>query len=178
MGKKQTVQEKEKRQWGKSLTAPRATWAKLILMGVNKNMDMGGSGVIVRKSMKAFVAARKVSYGIRDPFILEAIAAREGLLFVKELGLQKVILEGDAKLLVDMFNRKIKTQTMITVILEDMRLFFSSFEEVLMQFVKCTANGAVDCVARHAFGGNGVCTWEFTLPNWLLSFPRREGCPL
>ncbi|KAI8555870.1 hypothetical protein RHMOL_Rhmol05G0207500 [Rhododendron molle] len=100
--------------------------------------------------------ARKVSYGIRDPLILEAIAAREGLLFAKELGLQKVIVEGDAKLVVDMFNRKIKTQTMITVILEDMRQFFSSFEEVLMQFVKCTANGAADCVARHAFGGNGV----------------------
>lgn len=93
-------------------------------MGVNKNMDMGGSGVIMRKSMKSFVAARKVSYGIRDPLILEAIAAREGLLFAKELGLQKVILEGDAKLVVDMFNRKIKTQTMITVILEDMRHFF------------------------------------------------------
>lgn len=87
-------------------------------------MDMGGSGVIMRKSMKSFVAARKVSYGIRDPLILEAIAAREGLLFAKELGLQKVILEGDAKLVVDMFNRKIKTQTMITVILEDMRHFF------------------------------------------------------
>lgn len=65
---------------GKSLTASRATWVKLILMGVNKDMDMGGSGVIVRKSMESFVA---VSYA-------------------KELGLQKVILVGDSKLVIDM----------------------------------------------------------------------------
>lgn len=72
---------------------------------------------------------------------------------------------------------RIKTQTVIAVILEDMRHLFSSFEEVLMQFVKFAANGAAHCVARPAFGGNGVCTWEFALPNWLLSFLRREGCP-
>lgn len=87
--KSRQSKRREKQHWGKSLTAPRATWAKLILMGENKNMDMGGSGVIMRKSMKSFVAARKVSYGIRDPLILEAIAAREGLLFAKELGLKR-----------------------------------------------------------------------------------------
>lgn len=58
---------------------------------------MGGRGVVIRDDKGSFVAAlAKNTAGISSPLVAEAMAAREAALFVHNLQVEKMIMEGDA----------------------------------------------------------------------------------
>ena len=63
-----------------------------------------GLGVVIRDSRGHFVAARtRKVLGEADAMRVEAMAIREGLSLAKDLEIRAVILEGDAKIILENF---------------------------------------------------------------------------
>ncbi|KAL8477087.1 hypothetical protein ACS0TY_029410 [Phlomoides rotata] len=66
-----------------------------------------GIGMVLRDDRGEFIAAKTVVYhSILDVDIGEAMGFMEALSWVKDLGLQNVVIEGDAKIVVDAINLK------------------------------------------------------------------------
>ena len=65
---------------------------------------MLGLGVVIHDSRGRFIAARvRKIMGVADAMKVEALAIREGLNLVMDLGIRALILEGDAKTILENF---------------------------------------------------------------------------
>lgn len=83
-------------------------------MGVKLNFDggldihnrMSGLGIVIREDNGRFRAARALHLGfVMSPLFLEAMAARECLVFAKEIGLQRIHIEGDSLQMVKLIDQ-------------------------------------------------------------------------
>jgi ribonuclease HI len=76
-------------------------------VGVDRGNDRFSLGIVIRDSDGRFVAARATSRnGCVDPTSGEAMASFQAAKLCQELGLQNVILKGDAKVVVKGVNSK------------------------------------------------------------------------
>ena len=67
---------------------------------------MLGLGVVIHDSRGRFIAVRvRKIMGVADAMKVEALAIREGLNLVMDLGIRALILEGDAKTILENFER-------------------------------------------------------------------------
>lgn len=67
--------------------------------GLDHRQKVGGLGIVIRDCNGSFRAARAIHIrNFMEPLGIEAMAARESLVFALELGLQRFVLEGDCYL--------------------------------------------------------------------------------
>ncbi|XVE93297.1 hypothetical protein REPUB_Repub01dG0178800 [Reevesia pubescens] len=103
----QYLEDFKKAQQGdvKKLANARGTWKKPKHGFMKVNFDgavnaadgVGGSGVIIRDEEGEVLTAGSFAHlGLQDPLICEATAALDAITFAANLGLQKIIVEGDA----------------------------------------------------------------------------------
>lgn len=94
----------EQTKWEKPLRG----WVKVNFDGgLDKINKTSGLGIVIRNADGSFRAARAVHIGnLMNPMVLEGMAARESLVFAKELGLQKVQLEGDSQRVIQMIQKE------------------------------------------------------------------------
>ena len=101
---------------------------------------------------------------------LEALACCKAVEFVAELGLKKVIFEGDSAMIISALNQDNATLSSFGVVIEDIRsqvLFFQSFA---FNYVGRSCNCVADSLAKKAKGFRGALVW--------LDFPPEDIVPL
>lgn len=130
-----------------------------------------GAGIVVRDSNGSFVAARSLNLGVvGSPLCAEALAWRAAFDFAGLLGLGSLVMEGDSQLLVRCIRGEIACPTEVEVVVEDIRRYRNMVRECEVVFVRRSANGVADALAKDGLRGPGVRTWESRPPDWLL-FP-------
>jgi hypothetical protein len=91
-------------------------------------MGQLGIGVVVRDDKGLVIAAAsKVRQGLFEPIMGEAIASYEATSICKEMGIPKVWLEGDAKIIVDALNSNECILSRYGHLVEDTRSILQSF---------------------------------------------------
>ncbi|KAH7850286.1 hypothetical protein Vadar_030442 [Vaccinium darrowii] len=133
----------------------------------------GGLGIVIWDFNGRFRAARDVHLGnIMEPMIIEALAARESLLFAQELGLQRMILEGDYQQVAKLIQRKEDWYSNIGVLISDINRLRQSVSELEVSLVTRSDNSVAHCVAKNVVGGSGSRKWEFDPPAAVISPSR------
>lgn len=122
---------------------------------------MGGMGVIVRDDKGTFVAAlAKKAAGISSPIVVEAIAAREAALFVLNVHAVKMILEGDALLVLSALqNTGESCNSPHGHLFIDTRKLMQGIQHWSFKHTRREANKVVHRLARFSLSIDDCITW-------------------
>jgi hypothetical protein len=86
--------------------------------------------------------------------IAEALALRDGVIFVKLRGFTRVVMETDCKEVVDLWDSRAGSRAIIAPILQEVEGLVFSFSSFIIQHVIRMANTPVHLCAKHA------CTFD------------------
>ena len=130
-----------------------------------------GFGCVIRKDDGSFVAARAGSfYSQMDAKCAEAIAFREALSWIKECGWDRVLFEFDAQVLVMSVNCVLLDDlSSFGFLVQDCKLFLSSYEEAKCVFVHKSANNVAHVLATSAHSESGQGVWVYVPPPHIVS---------
>ena len=145
-----------------------ATWKALPLGFLKANWDAGldskrgrvGVGVIVRDHLGRVWASKCMVWeGFLDPTSAEAMGATMAALFYKELGMERIQLEGDAKLVIDAVNSRRQDDSSKGHLLADILLALSSVLQWEMIHVRREGNTVAHGLANYAMQENVNRVW-------------------
>jgi ribonuclease HI len=130
-----------------------------------------GMGMIARDGQGSVIAAAtKVLFLEADPVVAEFLATTHALIFCHELGLQHVIIEGDAQQVVNAINSDRPCNTSYGHLIEDIRVSLGSS---CFQYVRRTANLAAHALAVEARTRVTDKMW-FSIPPCISDIVRKE----
>ena len=133
-------------------------------------------GAVVRNSAGGVVAVRCMRKdGLTDPLVAEAWAGGQALKFGKELNLNNLILEGDAKVVVEAVLSNAMNESKIGVLVEDMKLLLQDFPRCNVCAVGRAANTATHVIARMAVNEYVKKTWLGTYPDCMHEIVLMES---
>jgi hypothetical protein len=129
--------------------APPQDWYKANWdAGVDRKNGKLGLRVVVWDSLGNFCAAKsKMWLGWLDPTLTEAWAALMAIDLCHELGVQRMILEGDAKILVDAVNSTKRDDSCRGQLVADIQLSLTNFPAWQMVYAPRQVNGIAHCLA-------------------------------
>ncbi|KAK2649623.1 hypothetical protein Ddye_017112 [Dipteronia dyeriana] len=136
---------------------------------IQADKQLVGVGLIVRQSNGlVLVASAQCFTACFSPLVAEAVAILRGLQCAVSCGFYPVVLDSDAKWVVDLINSGNETQAEIGAIVEDILVISKQFN-IPISFVPRAAN-----MAAHVLANNGLrsCTdqvWYEEVPHWLES---------
>jgi hypothetical protein len=78
--------------------------------------------------------------GITDPLIAEAMSLRDGVIFAKLRGFSRVVFEVDCLEVVNLWNSRAASRSVVAPILLDIEGLASNFISFVIQHVKRSAN--------------------------------------
>lgn len=134
-----------------------------------------GIGLIVRDHAGGVVAmACETKDHIQDPAVAEAIAARRGVELSGELGIRRLLLEGDALQIVQAISSDVGVWVPYGVIIEDTMQMLQRFQEHDVMHIQREANQAAHHLAKLALtlGVNRV--WREDFPESLHDIVTAE----
>lgn len=118
------------------------------------------------RSHIAFLGAwSKPLHGVTDPFIVELLALREGMIFAQLRGFSHVIMEVDCQDLVNLWKSRGNSRSVAAPILNELEEISASFVSFSVTHVSREVNVPVHQCARLA------CTSEWT-ESWLDVSPE------
>ncbi|VFQ78135.1 unnamed protein product [Cuscuta campestris] len=103
----------------------------------------------------------------QDPLLAEAIAVREALAWLKREACLEVQLFSDSWMVVNAINHVTVSRSYFGSIIEECRLFLSSFRSICISHVCRDLNGVAHVLARRAVAQLGV--WEYVPPDFIVS---------
>ncbi|KAI8525227.1 hypothetical protein RHMOL_Rhmol13G0213400 [Rhododendron molle] len=107
-----------------------------------------------------FIAARAIGKQfLTDPLVVEAMAARDSLLFAMEMGLESVTIEGDSQQLVQLVQRRKEGHPGVGVLVADIMHILAGFSSAEVSFVRRSGNGVAHSIAQKAVRGLVSSTW-------------------
>ena len=111
---------------------PEEGWLKCNFDGTwDEHGAVGGAGIVLRDAAGEFVAAAAIKVaGITSAMLAETTATREAALFVQQWRLQKVILEGDALLVIAAIQNDLDVNYgPLGNVLNDIRMLLQPFQQ-------------------------------------------------
>jgi ribonuclease HI len=162
---------------GKQIILPGHGWRPPELECIKINTDgainsaegIGGAGGVARSSCRLVGAWSKPLPGISDPLIAESMAVREGVLFAKIRGLSHVIVETDCLEVVNLWNTRHNSRSIVAPLLVEIGELATSFCFFDIQHVMRTSNIPAHLCARHASTLNVSECWLDETPSFLVS---------
>jgi ribonuclease HI len=136
--------------------------------GLALEARQGGAGGVARSSSTYLGAWSKPLLGITDPLIAEAMALREGVIFAKLRGFQRVVIETDCMEVVDLWNSRHGSRSAVTPILQDIGELALCFISFSIQHVSRTANHSAHLCAKLACTLTGTSSWIDCIPDFLV----------
>ena len=128
---------------------PEKGWLKLNTDGAaNGVLGLAGGGGVVRDENGNWVIGFSRRLGKASSFLAELWALRDGLLLCQQLNSPKIIVEMDAKSLVDAFNNPSYTNTVISPLFEDCRQLMLQLPHCRIKHIFREANGCADRLAN------------------------------
>ena len=128
---------------------PPEGWIKLNTDGCAAgSMGLAGCGGVVRDSHGEWISRFSRHIGITNSFVAELWRLRDGLLLCSNLNIPFLIVELDAKSIVEIFCNTGYVNDVISPILDDCRMLITKFQQV--QFKHCfrKSNQCADALAR------------------------------
>ncbi|KAK8527528.1 hypothetical protein V6N12_054735 [Hibiscus sabdariffa] len=115
----------------------------------NSRSGSATTGVIGRNNRGLIVAACSFSHrNVADVFAAEAYACKHAVLFAKDLGFPRVIIEGDSLTIIKKINSDSADRSSIYPIVRDIKFLTWSFTSIYFCFVRREANNATHALAR------------------------------
>ena len=112
------------------------------------NPGVAGYGGVVRDKSGNWVAGFARRIGITSSFKTELWRLWNGLTLCSNLNISALIVELDAKVIVDIFHNANYEKNIVSPILDDCRQLFSKFGRVQIKHIYCQANRCADTLAR------------------------------
>ena len=124
-------------------------WRKLNVDGASMgNLGQAGGGGLLRDESENWIGGFARRIGIANSFTAELWTLRDGLLLCQQLNVQAVIIELDAKTIVDAFNHQAKSNTVVSSIMEDCRHLVTQIPQTSIRHVFRETNRSVDQLAN------------------------------
>nr|XP_023927486.1 uncharacterized protein LOC112038880 [Quercus suber] len=145
---------------------PTAPCVKVNFDGAVFSQDgLAGIGVIIRNEQGLVMAA--LSQQIPSPTsveMVEVLAARQAVLFAKELGFDKVELEGDSESVTKAILGDYMDRSYIGHVLQDIKFLFSSFSVISVKHIYREGNCVAHKLARRAVN-SPFLVWMESVPS-------------
>ncbi|XP_018813588.2 uncharacterized protein LOC108985665 [Juglans regia] len=110
-----------------------------------------GVGVVIRNWEGSVTATLRSSRCIfLDAKLAEAMAALRAVLLCKQLGISRVLLEGDALNVVNDINSEAKDWSSVGLIIQDIKAELQNLEYGSIQFISRNSNCIAHCLAKDA----------------------------
>lgn len=128
---------------------PPEGWMKLNSDGCAAGSPgLAGCGGVVRDSHGNWVTGFSRHIGITNSFVAELWGLRDGLLLCNNLNIPALIVEMDAKSIVDIFCRNGYVNEVISPLLDDCRMLINNFQQIQVSHVFRQSNRCADALAR------------------------------
>jgi ribonuclease HI len=135
-----------------------------------------GIGIVARDDKGEVLGARAIAKPVvAAPKVAEAMAALEAVLFYKATGFFKVILERDAKQVIDEVISATPNLNAATHFVEGITAEIQGLRDVSMVHVGREANNAAHCLANEASSTFIGSVWLEEIPNCILHVVLRES---
>ncbi|XP_050258952.1 uncharacterized protein LOC126703942 [Quercus robur] len=124
-----------------------------------------GIGVVVRNELGQVTASLAEKLVMPQTVeILEALAARRAMIFMEELGLCRVIFEGDSKTVVKALTGGCPNRSSIGHIVKDCMSLMGWFQSCSFSHVRQQGNGVAHALARRARKSSPLSVWMESVP--------------
>ena len=128
---------------------PPEGWMKLNSDGCAAGSSgLAGCGGVVRDSHGNWVTGFSRHIGIINSFVAEQWGLRDGLLLCSNLNIPALIVELDAKSIVDIFCRDGYVNDVISPLLDDCKMLINNFQQIQVNHVFRQSNRCADALAR------------------------------
>ncbi|KAK8984388.1 hypothetical protein V6N11_029703 [Hibiscus sabdariffa] len=115
----------------------------------NSRSGSATTGVIGRNNQGLIMAACSFPHrNVADVFAAEAYACKQAVLFAKDLGFPRVIIEGNSLTIIKKINSDSADRSSIYPIVRDIKFLTQSFTSISFCFVRREANNAAHALAR------------------------------
>jgi ribonuclease HI len=142
---------------------------------INKNKGWIGMGMIARDSNSACLGAKSVTKElITDSATAEAMAALSAMYFCREVGFFDVILEGDAKQVLQAINSNPHFLSKFGHFIESIHHEKRNFRSVDFSFIPREGNAVAHALAAEASKQKVNNAWLEELPSRFSSFVTRD----
>ena len=136
---------------------------------IDFDTSTGGAGGVARSAAKMLGAWCKPYMGITDPLLAEAYALRDGVLFARLRGFTHVIMEVDCMEMVDLWNSRHNSRSIVAPILVQIGELARDFSLFVVQHVNRSANVPGHLCAKRACTLHVTESWLDETPSFLVS---------
>ena len=105
---------------------------------------------------------------------VEALAATTALALAKDLGVTRVILEGDSLVVIKALREEKQLLSPTGLLLEDVRMLSQSFQKLLYSHTKREGNSIAHNLARYANSIPDFLVWTEDVPPCIQSFVQAD----
>jgi ribonuclease HI len=170
------VREKSEHITQEKWQAPPEGWTKLNCdASCDKKNGRIGMGFLLRDKHGKVQAARSMTKKCHvDPTSAEAMAMLQGIIWCAELGIQNVIVEGDAQTIISALREGNQSNASFGHLVDDMRLVLQSMTEWKAAHVRREANGAAHILAKLATRNVIDQIWMYSTPDCICDIVLQE----
>ena len=130
---------------------PLEGWCKLNTDGAaSGNPGLAGCGGIVRDEHSGWLAGFSRRIGITTSFVAELWGLRDGLMMCNNLNISTLVVEVDAKAIVDAFQNVYHENNIVSPVLDDCKHLISRFSRIKFNHCYRQSNRYVDVPAKVA----------------------------
>jgi hypothetical protein len=137
--------------------------------GISSDDHKGGAGGITRSASGFLRAWSKPYPGATDPMVAEALSLRDGVIFAKLRGFSRVVMESDCLEVVNLWNSRAVSRSLVAPVLLEIEGLASSFFTFVIQHVSRSANVPAHLCAKLACSQNETSCWMDTTPSFLVT---------
>ena len=105
---------------------------------------------------------------------VEALAAATALALAEDLGMQRVILEGDSLVIIKALREEEQFFSPVGLLLEDVRMLSLSFQKLLYSHTKREGNSVAHNLARYTNSIPDFLVWMEDVPSCIQSFVQAD----
>ena len=128
---------------------PSTSWVKLNTNGsANASSGSTEGGGLIRDDRGNWIMGFTRKIGKTNSFLAETWALRDGLLLCNQLNLNVVMVELDAKALVDTLKNPSYANTIVSSLFDDCRCLAAQIPQLSIKHIYCEANRCVDRLAN------------------------------
>ncbi|KAK8481715.1 hypothetical protein V6N13_018372 [Hibiscus sabdariffa] len=123
------------------------------------------TGVVGQNNLGFIMAACSIPHrNVADAFVPEAYACRQAVLFAKESGFSRVIVEGDSLSVIKKLNSDEAERSTIYPIVHDIKVLSRDFSSISYCFARRGANNVAHVLAQEYRSNPGPCYWVEEAP--------------
>ena len=142
---------------------------------VFRDLNKAGLGVIVRDCGGAVLGALSSSIPLAQSVAdVEALACLKVVKFALEIGLTRVIFEGDSAVIISALTQENGEVANYGNILEDIRQLVGAFQSVIFSHTSCVCNSVADALVKKAKLVVGDQFWLGDLPTDIALLVYRD----